>query len=135
MSTRGTRKKPTQEMAAAIIEACDFKDCDHAFCAPDNLEPVKDYSIRIRKSFETHDGYYWEGDIYRDDTPIISVYNEGNGGPNNYYQMTGQDRTVVEEFMAAARAAFPRLEWEPQEALVGFLDMCFQNFNPKKVKA
>lgn len=122
-------------MVKAIIEACDFKDCDHAFCAPDNLEPVSKYSIVITKSFTTHDGYYWEGDIYLEGQPIISTYNEGCGGPNYYHAMAGHDRGVVDAYIAAAREAFPRLQWEPQEALTCFLDMCFQNFNPKKVKA
>jgi hypothetical protein len=131
---KGTRKQPTQEMVNAIIAACDYKDCDHAFCAPDHLEFVKDYSIRVTKSCETMDGYYWEGTIYHGEKPIIFVYNEGCGGPNIYWQKDGLDASVVDDFSAAAKAAFPRLEFEPEEALTSFLDMCFQNFNPKKVK-
>lgn len=122
-------KKPTQMMVDAIIASCDFPDCDHDFCAPDNLEPIKDYSIKITNSFGTMDGDYWEGIIMLNDQPIINAFNEGQGGPNLYHQMGDLPYDVVADYLKAAKEAFPRLRFEPEEALTFFLDVCYQNFN------
>lgn len=134
MATKTTRrakpkaKKPSAYMVEMIINHCEYPDCDHSFCAPDNLEPIKDYALKVTKSFGTMDGDYWEGTVYLNEKPIIHVFNEGYGGPNFYHQI-GDDRTVVEKYIADAKQAFPRLDFEPEEALTAFLDICFQNFN------
>ena len=134
MSTKGIRKEPTKEMVKAILESCVDEDCEHTWCAPDHLEPVSMYSIVIKRSHATRDGLYWSGIIYRNDKPFLEVEQDGQGGPNRYSPVLGEDQSAVKQYELDARAAYPRVKYEAEDALTSLLDICYSNFNPKKVK-
>lgn len=122
----------TQELIDQHRQACDMDFCvdeDHKFCSPDLAEPIAAYSVHVTGEHATRDGAAWVGIISRDGNPVIAVENSGTGGCNMYHpthEMMRTDpaaaRAELAAFRAASAAACPRMEFEQEDVVTGFLD-------------
>lgn len=116
----------------AAKEACGLiglADCDHEFCAPQDTAPLADYALVVTAHHDEDDGVHWHGDLYRAGVKVLAVGNRGDGGPNHYRggtDLVGEWRDEYARFRAAAREAFPAVEYEVEDCAVGFLDLVAQ---------
>jgi signal transduction histidine kinase len=105
------------------IVAAEYANDEYAeFSVPATIEPVKQYAFTLEYCHEGRDGYLWAGHIWHLGKKIIHVQNDGNGGPNWYDPVTAGDRESVKAYIAAAKEAFPTVQYEAEDALTSFLD-------------
>lgn len=123
---------PTPELSERVIAVCEYPqwcldDNGNHTCTPDDIEPARKYALVIVKSHETRDGAYWEGLLFRNGEAILDVSNDGCGGPNMYHPIPGQPhpnwREDLDTLKADAQKAFPRVKYELEDVLMGYLDM------------
>lgn len=121
-----TRKKPTQE----LIDRAKAGDETTRWSAPDTIEGIEEYSLEIKSARLTaRGGCDWEAWLYKGDTPILWVENDGNGGCNSYHAIPGfydgtpKWRNDHADFLNAAKKAYPNSNYEQDDILVTFLDM------------
>lgn len=113
---------PNDLMLAAV--AAEYADDPYReFVVPATIAPIKHYAFTLEYSHDGRDGALWAGYIWHLGKKVIRVENRGDGGPNWYDPVAAADREVVKAYIAAAREAFPTVQYEPESALTAFLDM------------
>jgi len=116
-----TRTKPTEALRQQALQ-----DPMSEWCAPSSLDAISEYSLEIINSHDIRTGNIWEGHIYKGDTAILWVDNEGNGGCNSYHAIPGSAnnwRQDHKDFLDAAKLAYPTARYEQDDQLVCFLDV------------
>lgn len=122
MKTKNKITQPTPELAAKYAEACPYEWCEEDgrhTCVPADVNDVARYAATVVREENTLDGSEFEAKIYKDGVVVLGVYNEGWGGPHQYF---GKDEEFA-EFVAAARRAYPTYEYKYDytDALTEFL--------------
>lgn len=101
------------------------------WCAPENLEPLKIYSLKIKYSRNHRDGNFWEGVLSKNNKPIMAVENRGDGGCNFYYSIKKDEywSPFEAEFEKITSLAYPKetCATSRKDIAIAFLDLVQQN--------
>lgn len=112
MATRPLNK-PTQQIADFLRDHCEFAWCaegGHTLCTPATIDGLEGYAVRVKSRHMGRDGDSFEARVYLDAKPVMIVINAGDGGPNDYFPVKGQDRdafrAAYDTYKEVARVAF-----------------------------
>lgn len=64
------------------------------------IQADHDYSVKAVKSFDTHDGYAWNGNVYKGTKKIATAYHRGDGGEPRVDFKNPADRKEMEVLVA-----------------------------------